>query len=205
MPRPKLHSSEGILDATRTLVLESGVAAATVAGIAKASGAPAGSLYHRFGSRNTLLAHLWIRAARRSQARFTAAIGSHGDPLEAAVAAALSVYDFAREEHADARLLVSFRREDLIHAPLPPDVGRELRELNRPVERAFADLARRLYGSASKGALEVIALGVFDLPYGALRRRLISGDELPAGLRAQLERAVRAVLDIPGESDEVEP
>jgi AcrR family transcriptional regulator len=200
MARPELHSAGRILDAARTLVLDEGAGAATVGAIAQASGAPTGSLYHRFGSRDVLLARLWMRAVRRSQAPFVGAIASRDDPLEAAVAAALSVYDFAREERADARLLLSLRREDLVQAPLPPAVADELAALNRPVERAVANLARRLYGRATKAALEATALAVVDLPYGAIRRHLIAGREPPARLRPRLERAVRAVLEHEGRS-----
>ena len=38
---------------------------------------------------------------------------------------------------------------------------------------------------------------VFDFPYGAMRRYLITGARMPAGLRADLTRAVTAVLDQP--------
>ena len=47
--------------------------------------------------------------------------------------------------------------------------------LNRPVERAVVQLARRLYGRRSRAALDRTLLAVFDLPYGAARRHLISG------------------------------
>lgn len=51
------------------------------------SGAPKGSVYHRFGTLDELLAPLWLRAARRSQAAFLAALDVE-DPTEAAVSAA---------------------------------------------------------------------------------------------------------------------
>jgi hypothetical protein len=38
---------------------------------------------------------------------------------------------------------------------------------------------------------------VFDLPYGAVRRYLITGARMPPGLRADLIRAISAVLDQP--------
>ena len=112
--------------------------AATVAAIASKSGAPIGSIYHAFGSRDTLLGRLWIRAVERSQKRFLEALESDEEPVNCAVAAALSIYDFARDEPADARLLVSLRREDLVQMPLPPDLADHLAELNRPIEEAIA-------------------------------------------------------------------
>ena len=195
MGRQRVHQPHAILDATRTLVLDEGAGAATVAAIASASGAPIGSIYHAFGSRDTLLARLWIRAVERSQKRFLEALGDADGALEGAVAAALSIYDFARDEPGDARLLASLRHEDLIQLPLPPDVAAELKALNRPIEEAMRALAARLFGRASRDRVERVALAVFDLPYGALRRHLVAGKQPPAALRPALARAVRAALD----------
>jgi AcrR family transcriptional regulator len=194
MGRRRVHEPHAILDAARALVLEEGVGAATVGAIAGASGAPIGSIYHAFGSRDTLLARLWIRGVGRSQTRFLQAVEEGDDPFDDAVAAALSIYDFAREEPGDARLLVSIRREDLVQMPLTADVAEELRGLNRPIEEAIRSLARRLFGRAGKDQIEQTALAVFDLPHGALRRHLASGKRPPAALRAPLARAVRASL-----------
>ena len=55
MAPPRKHETDVILDATRALVLADGPRAASVAAIAKASGAPAGTLYHRFGNRDGVL------------------------------------------------------------------------------------------------------------------------------------------------------
>jgi AcrR family transcriptional regulator len=185
-----------MLDAARDLLLEEGSRSATIEAIASSSGAPTGSIYHRFGSRDELIARLWMRAVYRSQASFLAAL-EREDAKEAALAAAMSIFDFCEEHPADARLLASFRREDLIRSAPEGPLADELAELNRPVERAVVDLARRLYGRRTRAALDRTLLVVFDLPYGAARRYLIAGAKLPAGLRADLTRAVSAVIDQP--------
>jgi AcrR family transcriptional regulator len=200
VPRPQIHPSEIILDAARALALDSGTRAATIDEIARASGAPVGSIYHRFGSRDELLARLWIRAVQRSQASFLAAI-ERPDPIEAALAGANAILDFCEEEQADARLLLSFRRVDLIRTALSPALVEELEELNRPLERGLARLARALYGSAGRAAVERTLLAAFDLPYGAARRHLIAGRRLPPGLRGDVEAAVRGVLTLPKEDN----
>src|SRR5205823_4383100 len=92
--RPRVHSDADILDAARTLVLDAGARAVTIDAIALASGAPKGSLYHRFASLNDLLAEMWIRAARRAQEEFLRAL-DQPDAIAAAVAGACSLYDFA--------------------------------------------------------------------------------------------------------------
>jgi AcrR family transcriptional regulator len=193
VPRPELHPTDSILDAARGVVLEQGLGAATVAAIAESSGAPVGSIYHRFGSVDDLLTKMWIRAVRRSQARFAAA-AEHPDPVEATVGAALSVYDFCVDHPADARLLLSFRREDLAGGRLDPDQITELEHLNEPVAAVVKNLARRLYGRASRRSLDRVITAVFDLPHGAVRRPLTNREELLPQRREAVEAAVRAVI-----------
>lgn len=193
VPRPPLHLTDPILDVARSLALDSGASATTIAEIARASGAPVGSLYHRFGSRDDLLAQLWIRAVRRSQATFLTVIDRE-DPIEGAVMGAMAILDFCEHQRADAQLLVSLRREDLLRAAPSPEVARELEGLNRPLERGLARLARALYGAAGRADMQRVLLAVFDIPYGAARRHLLAGKPLPASLRAEVEKAVRALL-----------
>lgn len=196
MPRPELHPTDTMLDAARDLLLGEGARGATVDAIAAASGAPTGSIYHRFGSRDELIARLWIRAVHRSQESFLAVL-ERADPREAAIAAATSVLDFCDKSPEDAQLLVAFRREDLISAVPEGPLADELKALNRPVERAIVQLARRLYGTRSREALDRTMLVSFDLAYGAARRYLVSGTPLSSGLRADVSRAIAAVIDEP--------
>lgn len=193
MGRPSLHSDEVILDAARGLVLDGGARNATLNAIAAASGAPKGSIYHRFNSLDDLLGEMWVRAVRRSQAKFIEALADP-DPISAAVGAALTLHDFAREEPADAQLLAAVRREDLVAGVSSKRVREQLDGLNRPLQDAVADLARRLFGRASRSAVERTACAVIDIPLGATRRHLITGTPLPPTLRPQLEAAVRAAL-----------
>jgi AcrR family transcriptional regulator len=193
MGRLAIHSEEKILDAARDLVLEGGARSATLNAIAAASGAPKGSIYHRYASLNDLLARMWVRAVRRSQGAFIEAL-EKPDAMQAAVAAALSLHDFARRERADARLLASLRRQDLIESADSPQLRRELRALNRPLEAALAKLARRLFGQLSARSLEATVCAVVDIPIGATRRHLIAGSPLPSALGGQIEAAVRAAL-----------
>ena len=131
-----------MLDAARDLLLEHGAHAATIEAISSASGAPTGSIYHRFGSRDELVTRLWMRAVCCSQTAFLEAVDV-GDPAASAVRAGLSIFDFCRAQPGDARLLVSFRYEDLVRAaPVEGALADELRELNRPVEAVVAELAR---------------------------------------------------------------
>ena len=193
MPRPELYPTESILDAARNVVLDEGIGAATIAAIAKSSGAPVGSIYHRFSSVDELLTEMWIRAVRRSQERFAMA-AEHPDATEAAVGAALSVYDFCVEHPADARLLLSYGPDDLARGRIEPRQRVELERLNEPVMAVVRNLAGRLYGRASRRSVDRVLMAVFDLPHGAARRPLMNGETLSPERRDGVEAAVRAVL-----------
>jgi AcrR family transcriptional regulator len=197
MGRPQVHSQDSILDAARKVVLGRGVRAATVMAIAQASAAPKGSIYYRFASIDDLLSEMWMRAVRRSQATFIDAC-SAVDPLDAAVAGALSLYDFAQREPEDAQLLAAVRREDLVAMVESDELRRQLAELNVPLRRELRRLTNRLFGKVTTTTLEQTRFAVVDLPMGALRRHLIAGSPVPPTLRPQLEAAVHAALAAAG-------
>jgi AcrR family transcriptional regulator len=197
VPRPERHSVDKLLDVSRDLVLSDGARAVTVDRIVGASGAPKGSVYHRFSTVNDLLAAMWLRGVRRSQARFLEQLTAGGDPLEVAVAAGLAIHDFAAEEPADARLLAALRREDLVGEVTDPALAVALKQVNNELRAAVTALARRLYGRATREAIERTTCAVIDLPQGAIRRHLVQGVPVPRGVRSQLAAAIRAALQHP--------
>ena len=204
MPRPQRHPVDKILDVSRDLVLSEGARGVTVDRIVAVSGAPKGSVYHRFSSVNDLLATMWLRGVRRSQARFLEPLAAGGDPMPAAVAAGLAIHDFAKENPADARLLAALRREDLVGEVADPALVAELKQVNDQLRAAVSALARRLYGRATRDAVERTTCGVIDLPQGAIRRHLVAGAEIPRGVRSQLVAAIPAALGCRLDSDEME-
>jgi AcrR family transcriptional regulator len=194
VPRPRLHSVDKILDVSRDLVLNDGARAITVDRIVAASGAPKGSVYYRFSTVSDLLATMWLRGVRRSQARFLDPLNAGGNPIEAAVAAGLAIHDFASEEPADARLLAALRREDLVGEVTDPALAAALDDVKRELRSAVTSLARRLYGRATRDAIEHTTCAVIDLPQGAIRRHLVQAAPVPRGVRSQLAAAIRAAL-----------
>jgi hypothetical protein len=95
-------------------------------------------------------------------------------------------------------LLASLRREDVLQSVRSRELRGALADLNRPIEGALRELARRLFGRGDRAAVERTLFAVVDLPIGALRRHLIAGSAPPTTLRGQLEAAVRAALTYEG-------
>jgi AcrR family transcriptional regulator len=193
MAPPRKHDTDRILDAARTIVLRDGSRAASVAAIARESRAPVGTLYHRFGSRDGVLGAAWLRALRRFQARALAA-AADPDPLEAAVAMAVSQVSFAQEQPEDARLLLTLRRDDLLDADPGDSFRARLEATNAPLEKALKRLANELRGRTDPRALDAVTRAVVDLPNAVVRRHTRDGGTLPPWLDHDIAAAARKLL-----------
>ena len=200
MAPPRKHETDVILDAARALVLEGGPRAASVAAIATSSGAPAGTLYHRFGNRDGILTAAWLRALERFQSRVLAVSETEAAdaPRETAVAMAVATISFARELPQDARLLLTIRPEDLLDDEPDTAFRATLAEMNAPLVARVGVLARKLYGRKDSRSVDAIARAVVDLPYAVVRRHA-HDDPLPSWLEADVALSARAVLESFGE------
>jgi AcrR family transcriptional regulator len=193
MGRPAKFNDDLILDATAEAIARVGPARATVANIAAAVGAPSGSIYHRFESRDLMFARLWIRTVRRAQPGFIAAL-ANPDLIAGARDAVLHVPRWSRSHLSEAMVLLLYRREDLA-ARWPDELGVELRDLNVDLIKAYKDYCRRRYGTAARATLEVARFGLFDIPYAAVRPYLAAGEPPPARLDELIATAAASVLE----------
>lgn len=192
MGRPARFPPDLILDGAARLLAEGGPAAATSTAVAAAIGAPSGSVYHRFASRDLLLARLWVRTVGRFQAAFLAAL-AHPDPDRAAVAAALAVPAWCRAHPHEARVLLLHRRDDLV-GRWPDELDAELSTLNDALATALTDHARARYGTAGRAQLARVTFALVDVPYAAVRRQLAAGDDPPPEVDALIRETVTALL-----------
>jgi AcrR family transcriptional regulator len=184
MGRPAKFSQTQILDAAVEIAAEGGPGAVTMAAISARLGAPTGSLYHRFGSRDLLLAELWLRGVREFQRGFAAALAA-GD----AEAAALHTPRWCREHPAEAAVLLLHRREDLA-AQWPAELGDDLAALNAQVATALDEF------TAGRPGLdrERLVFAVIDVPYGAVRRHLMARRSPPPLVDDLIIATCRTVL-----------
>jgi AcrR family transcriptional regulator len=193
MAPPRKHDTDRILDAARTLVLREGPRAASVAAIAGESGAPAGTLYHRFGNRDGVLAAAWLRALERFQ-QVALTASENPDPLEAAVAMAASQIGFARAQPDDARLLLTLRRDDLLDTAPDEAFRARLEAINAPLGARLAELTQALRGRRTARASDATTRAVVDLPNAAIRRWLHEDRALPSWLEADVAADARSLL-----------
>ncbi|GLY66628.1 TetR family transcriptional regulator [Amycolatopsis taiwanensis] len=191
MGRPPRHDRDRLLDAAVDLAYDAGPAGVTVAAVARAAGAPSGSVYHRFPSAAALLAALWLRTLERFQEGFVAAIS--GEPVErAAEAAARYVVAWSRNHPREARLL-RYGPRDFGQPDWPAAESDRFAADNRRVHEAVTALAARLGRSHD---LDRVILATVDVPLSAVSRHLRNDTPIPASAEDLVAEATIALLQL---------
>jgi AcrR family transcriptional regulator len=186
MGRQAKFTEDDFLDAALAELAEHGTV--SIAAVAGRLGAPTGSVYHRFSSRDLLLARMWIRSIQRFQNGFLAALAA--GPVDAA----LHSLRWSRENLTEARALLLYRREELI-AQWPDELGADLDTLNVEVHAAITAYATDRYGCGDPGAVRRVMLALVDVPRAALTRDLRARTPPPPALDELVTAAVTAILD----------
>lgn len=194
MPRAAKFGEEQILAAAAKLVAASGPAAATMTAIRGLLGAPSGSIYHRFRTRDELLGRLWLSKARSLQNRWLEALALT-DPIEVGLQAALSMPRSVREDLDGAKVMLLYRREDFLSDAWPPEVKAEAGRLGKQVHDGIAEMTRRLFDRDTVGARRATAFATLDIPFSAVRRYVVEGKAPPTQVDAMIEGAYRGVIE----------
>lgn len=158
----------------------------TLQGVVGETGVSVGSLYHRYGSREDLLAQTWLDAVRAFQSRFLAAIES-GDE-HAGERAALATPKFCRAEPGRAVVLACCRRPEFISNETPAALEAEICRVNDNAIAAIRRYARRMGYS-----LHACRLGLVAFPLGAVRLYL-PDRPVPRAIDRYVSEAFRSVI-----------
>lgn len=192
MGRAAKYTDQDILDAALEVVSEDGAHAATAVAIAKRLGAPSGSIYHRFASRDLILATLWVRTVKRFQKGFLEAL-SHQEPTVAARTAVAHTLGWSTTYRREAKVLAMYRREELL-ALWPNELGGELATLNDSVKRAVIAFTTAYFGEANAETLGKTRFALIEIPYAAVRH-LLGAEQMPHWLEHTVIAASLAALN----------
>ena len=190
MGRKAQYTKDDFLDAALAVLARGGPDRVTMQAAAQEAGAPIGSLYHRFKSREQLMAELWIREVECFQEAFLAVLDK-GELKEAG----LFAIRWVRERPNQARLLLLFRRDEFGSGDWPAELSVRALDLARSLERGFHRFALKLWGDDSPGRLSRLVFALADIPSAAVRRFLEMGRNPPDHLDDMVWRAVKAVLE----------
>jgi AcrR family transcriptional regulator len=193
MSRAPQFDQAQILDAAERLIARHGPSGATVGAIAQAVGAPTGSIYHRFDSRDVLLAEVWLGAATAFQTAFFERLTGPA-PREAGLAAALYMAQRVRERPREARVLLLHRREDFVDRGWPANMRRRAEQLGRQVETELRAFSRRLCGRQDARTVRSIAYALVEAPVAAVRRHVAAEESPPAYVDGLIRTTYEAVI-----------
>ncbi|MBS0525110.1 MAG: helix-turn-helix transcriptional regulator [Proteobacteria bacterium] len=191
MGRP-LFDNADFLAAARSLAAERGPAAVTVDSVTARLGAPKGSFYYRFASRDLLLGELWLTTVLAYQQGFVAAIEA-GDGL----AAALHTPAWVRRHLDDARLLLLHSRHDFVQGDWPAPLKRGVRDQAERFEGCLAAFSRRAFGRAGPSELRRATFVLAEVPIAAVRQHLERREPPPPLVDELIAETYRAITARP--------
>ncbi len=167
--------------------------------VAAAASAPTGSLYHRFASRDELLAEAWVRTMGSFLDEFLPALAVATEP--AGLAAALVPIEWARANLNGARILVLHRRQDFMSAGAPLHLRTAAAAQTSDLDRAISNFAISAWGDGGLAAKDRALFLTLDLPNAAMRRYLAAGIPIPMAADALVAEAVSALSTAAGGPD----
>jgi AcrR family transcriptional regulator len=170
--RPAKFTADSILDAARDAVREHW-RDTTINHVAERVGAPVGSLYYRFPSRDALFGALWARSIGRFHEGLLAA-ATIDNPGKAMEAMARHIPQFCRVNPGEAKAMTLYRLPDLL-AKVPAAQRAELAAINDDVDTELRRVAARRYGRLTDRRYLLALVGTRQSPYGLIRP-LIGGN-----------------------------
>jgi AcrR family transcriptional regulator len=182
-------SQTDFLAAAQAIAAAEGPAAATIASITARLGAPTGSFYHRFASRNVVLGELWLRAVRDFQEGIGAALDA-GDGL----AAALHTPAWVRGHLDNARLLLMYDRKDFVQGEWPEELRERVAEMTRRMEAGSRQRARAIFGEDGREEVRLAQFLISEVPVAAVRQHLVRREPPPPLVDRLIRTTYRAVV-----------
>ena len=184
MPRPARYSVDTLLDVAAELLAAEGPSAVTMSAVARAAGAPSGSVYHRFPTRAALCGELWARTEERFQEALIDALSEGRGAQQRCVAGALRIVQWCRENSTEAQVLLAGPHELGLGDWPDPIAGRRKR-LQRKLRKAMAGLPDE------EGR---VSAAVIDVPGAIVRRHLRARQSIPASADTIVADCARALI-----------
>jgi AcrR family transcriptional regulator len=189
MGRTAHFSNEQFVDAALRITAQEGPGAMTVNAVAQAVGAPIGSVYHRFLSRDILMAEVWLKVVSSFQAAFLEAL-KNGRGLDAA----LHTPRWVRQYPLEARILLLYRREELVAGDWRDDIRERALRIKLALDEGMNDYVKQAFGRAGQEEINRTAYAIIDVPYAAVIRYIRQGTKPPRKIDDYIRLTYSAVM-----------
>lgn len=163
--------------------------AVSVQQLSKGAGLSIGSIYHRFGSMENVLAEAWLWAYRRFSAQVIEQLAADG--LAGAVKTAMRVLRFANADREAGVLLFCVPERFLLRPTVDAALLEQVAEEKAKVHAAIHDYARRFESDP-----ETVELSVLMVPM-ALAQKFLPHQEIPPQAEVYVRKACRMIIAAP--------
>jgi AcrR family transcriptional regulator len=187
MVRLAKYTAHTFIDSAIEIAAGCGIGSVSMSAIAIRAGAPIGSVYHRFDSRGTLLAHAWLTV----KADFREQVARHWDQDDTWVPVA-ALLDWCRGKPVYARFLLQYEDCPDFGAPLAPQLNELLEAEQSRLDACFerCALRRRADGHEAEHTLRFILI---DAPIAIVKPYLAQNKAIPPTVDALLRASHDAV------------
>jgi AcrR family transcriptional regulator len=182
-------SQMDFLTAAQAIAAAEGPAAVTIASISARLGAPTGSFYHRFASRNVVLGELWLGTVLDFREGISAALDA-GDGLRAA----LHTPAWVRAHPDNARLLLMYDRKDFVQGEWPEELRERVAEMTQRMEAGSLRQARVIFGEDGREEVRLAQFLISEVPVAAVRQHLVRREAPPPLVDRLIRTTYRAVV-----------
>jgi len=193
MGRKAIFERRDMAGAALRLVADRGPQAVTVAALAQAVGAPVGSIYHRYRSREALLAELWMDVVEGFQSEFATCLANASD-VDGAVRVSLFMLEWTRQHRLEVRLLLLHRRQDFVPGAWPAELTDRAAALEPQIGSALRAYAHRAFGTADSNTMARLRYALLDAPFGAIKPYVQARKRMPGVVDELVSATARAVL-----------
>jgi AcrR family transcriptional regulator len=164
MGRKAHFKNEEFIDSAIQIIAEEGLGALTIAGLSTRVTAPIGSVYHRFPSRDALIAELWLNIIESFQNEWLKILETDGRK------ATLFCLDWVRNHPSEARVMLLYRIDDLTSGDWPKDLQKRAQRLFKELREGTAAFTKKQFGKVTNEYMDRTLFAIHDAPMGILRR-----------------------------------
>ena len=189
MGRKAYFKNEEFIDSAIQIIAEEGLGALTIAGLSTRMTAPIGSVYHRFPSRDALVAELWLNIIESFQNEWLKILQTDG------LQATLFCMEWVRTHPNEARIMLLYRIDDLTSGEWPKDLQKRALRLFKELKEGIASFTKKQFGSVTKEYIDRTLFAIHDAPMGILRRYMQENKIPPASVAELIRETYETVIE----------
>jgi AcrR family transcriptional regulator len=189
MGRKAYFKNEEFIDSAIQIIAEEGLGALTIAGLSTRMTAPIGSVYHRFPSRDALVAELWLNIIESFQNEWLKILQMDGRK------ATVFSMEWVLNHPNEARVMLLYRIEDLTSGDWPKDLQKRAQRLFKELRDGIAAFTEKQFGKVTTEYIDRTLFAIHDAPMGILRRYLEENKIPPKSVADIILETYEAVIE----------